>query len=171
MSSFSTDEDAVRAIHRGMLEAWNDGSSERFSASFTDDADFVAFEGTHLRGRREIDAFHKQIFATVVKGSRLEGEVKFVRFLAPDLAVMHSVVRVFLAGQSVTSASRDSMQLYVVVQRDGRWQTQELMNARHLTIESQELLDEIVALPAAAQHQVAELVAALEPQARHPDVA
>ena len=36
--------------------------------------------------------FHQQAFDTVVKGSRLEGEVKFVRFLSPQLAVMHSAL-------------------------------------------------------------------------------
>ena len=67
---------------------------------FTDDADFVAFEGTHLKGRQEIASFHQRIFDTLVKGSRLEGEVKFVRFLSPQLAVMHSVVKTILPGQA-----------------------------------------------------------------------
>jgi uncharacterized protein (TIGR02246 family) len=44
-----------------------------------------------LQGRREIVAFHRQIFDTVVKGSRLEGDVKFVHFLAPALAVMQGI--------------------------------------------------------------------------------
>jgi hypothetical protein len=35
-----------------------------------------------------------------VKGSPLEGEVKFVRFLSPQLAVMHSVVKTILPGQA-----------------------------------------------------------------------
>src|SRR5918996_3884063 len=40
-----------------------------FAAPFTDEADFVAFEGTHLKGRREIGSFHREIFDTVVKAS------------------------------------------------------------------------------------------------------
>jgi hypothetical protein len=42
--------------------------------SVYDGADFVAFEGTHLKGRQELASFHRPIFGTVVKGSRLEGE-------------------------------------------------------------------------------------------------
>ena len=37
-----------------------------------------------LEGRQELAVFTQQIFDTVVKGSRLEGEVKFVRFLSPN---------------------------------------------------------------------------------------
>jgi uncharacterized protein (TIGR02246 family) len=77
----TADEDAIRAIHQRMIDAWNTGDAAAF-APFTDDADFIAFEGTHLKGRREIASFHQQIFDTVVKGTRLQGEVKFVRFLS-----------------------------------------------------------------------------------------
>jgi uncharacterized protein (TIGR02246 family) len=114
---------------------------------FTDDADFVAFEGTHLKGREEIAVFHQRMFDTAVKGSRLEGEVKLVRLLSPELAVMHSVVRVTLRGQTEASPSRDSMQLTVVRKRDGDWRGEGLMNARRLTMERQLFLDDIDSLP------------------------
>jgi uncharacterized protein (TIGR02246 family) len=94
LTEAAADEDAIRAIHRRMIDAWNAGDALAFAAPFTDEADFVAFEGTHLKGRREIGSFHQEIFDTVVRGTRLQGEVEFVRFLSAALAVMHSVVRV-----------------------------------------------------------------------------
>src|SRR4051794_13162407 len=123
----AADEEAIRAIHRQMIDAWNQGSGESFAAPFTDDADFVVFEGTHLKGQQEIARFTQQIFDTVVKGTHLEGEVKFVRFLSPELAVMHSVVRTILLGQAEASPSRDSMEMYVVTKRDGSWQAEEIL--------------------------------------------
>jgi hypothetical protein len=47
-------------------------------------------------------------FDTVVKGSRLAGEVKFVRFLNPILALMHSYAYVTLPGQAKASPSSRS---------------------------------------------------------------
>jgi len=90
-----------------MIDAWNAGDGEAFAAPFTDEADFVAWEGTHLKGRQEIALFTQRIFDTVMKGSRLEGEVKFVRLLSPVLGMMHSTVRVTLPGQTKTSRGRD----------------------------------------------------------------
>ena len=52
-----------------------------------------------MKGRREIASFHRQIFDTVVKGTRLQDEVKFVHFLSAVVAVMHSAVRVTLQGR------------------------------------------------------------------------
>src|SRR5262249_59061242 len=77
----ATDEDAIRAIHQPMIDAWNAGDGAAFAAPFTDDADFIAWEGTHLQGRQEIAAFTQRAFDTVVTGSHLEGEVTFVRLL------------------------------------------------------------------------------------------
>jgi uncharacterized protein (TIGR02246 family) len=45
------DEDAICAIQQQMIDAWNTGSGVPFAAPFTDDADFVVFEGAHLKGR------------------------------------------------------------------------------------------------------------------------
>jgi uncharacterized protein (TIGR02246 family) len=48
-----------------MIDAWNTGDSLAFAAPFTDDADFVVFEGTHLKGRQQIASLTQQIFDTV----------------------------------------------------------------------------------------------------------
>jgi uncharacterized protein (TIGR02246 family) len=161
-TSNDADENAIRAIHRRMIDAWNAGDGAAFAAPFTDAADFVVWEGTHLKGRQEIAVFTQQIFDTVVKGSRLEGEVRFVRFLSPVLAVMHSVVRVTLRGQTKASPGRDSMELTVVTKRDGEWRGEGLMNARRLTMERQLFVDDIDSLPAEAQREVVDLVASLK---------
>ena len=70
-----------------------------------------------------------------MKGSRIEGDVKFVRFMSPIVAVMHSFVAYAPAGQSEARASRDSMQLTVVSKQDGEWRAEALMNARRVTLE------------------------------------
>jgi len=167
--SNSTDEKAIRTIHHRMIDAWNAGDAAAFIEPFRDDADFVAFEGTHLKGRAEMRSFHQRIFDTVVKGSRMEGEVKFVRFLSPVMAVMHSTVTYALRGQTKASRARDSMQLTVVARRDGEWRAEALMNASRLAMEDQHFLDGIDLLPAEAQQEVTDLVASLKK--RHGDMA
>jgi uncharacterized protein (TIGR02246 family) len=160
-ASNAADENAIRAIHQRIIDAWNAGDGAAFAAPFTDDADFVVWDGTHLKGREELALFTQRIFDTVMKGSRLAGEVKFVRLLSPVLAVMHLVVGVTLPGQIKASPSRDSMELNVVRKRDGEWRSERFMNARKLTMERQLLLDNLDSLPAEAQRQVSDLVTAL----------
>jgi hypothetical protein len=106
--------------------------------------------------------FHQRIFDTVVKGSRMDGAVKFVRFLSPMAAVLHSAVRYALRDQAKASRARDSMQLMVVTKRDGEWRVEALMNARRLTMEDQDFLDGIDLLPAEAEREVHDLASSLK---------
>jgi uncharacterized protein (TIGR02246 family) len=156
--------EAVSAISRiieRMVAAWNKGSAADFAAPFTGSADFIAFEGTHLRGRQQIEAFHRPLFEGVLKGSLLQGEVRFIRLLTPDLAVMHATARVTLPGRSEPSPSRDSMQLFVVVHVAGEWRAEAMLNARKITLEQQGFADRLSALSPEARLRVEDLAAAL----------
>jgi uncharacterized protein (TIGR02246 family) len=162
--TITADESAIRDFHRQMIDAWNQSSGEGFAAPFSETADFITFEGTHLKGRKEIAAFHQQAFDTVVKGTRLEGEVSFVRLVNSQLALMLVVIRVILPGQTESSPSRDSLPLYVVTKRDEGWQIEGLLNTRKLTLERQFFLDDFDSLSAEAQRQVTDIVADLKQQ-------
>jgi uncharacterized protein (TIGR02246 family) len=156
------DEAAISEIPLQLIDAWNNGSGSAFAAPFSENADFVVFEGTHLKGRQSIESFHQKIFDTVVKGSRLEGGAKFIKFLSSQVAVMHAGVRVTLPGQSQPSAGRDSMQIFVVTKRDGDWRVEVVQNSRIVTLQRQAFLDDLDSLSAEAQRQVADLVASLK---------
>lgn len=158
----TADESAIRDLPRQMVDAWNRGSSEGFAAPFSETADFITFEGTHLKGRKEIAAFHQQAFDTVVKGTRLEGKVNFVRLVHSQLALMLVEIGVILPGQTETSPSRDSLPLYVLTKRGEGWQIEGLLNTRKLTLERQFFLDDFDSLSAEAQRQVTDLVAGLK---------
>lgn len=154
-------ESAIGQIIDRMVAAWNRGSAAAFSAPFTDSSDFIAFEGTHLRGREQIQAFHQPLFDTVLKGSQLAGEARFVRLLRPDLAVMHATARMTLPGEREPSPSRDSMQLFVLVRAHDEWRVEAMQNARRLTLEQQAFADEVSALSPEARLRVEDLALAL----------
>ena len=64
--------------------------------------------------------------------------------------------------QTEAAPSRNSMQLMVATKRDGEWRSEGLMNGRRLTMERQFFLDDVDALPAEAQRQLTDLVAAFK---------
>jgi uncharacterized protein (TIGR02246 family) len=125
-----SDETAVRALYNHLMDGWNAGSGALFAAPFADDADLVGFDGTHLRGRAAITAFHQQLFDTYVKGSRLIGKITSVRFLAADVALMHAVGGTVLAGESDLAPDRNSVQTLVAVRNGGVWRLAAFQNTR-----------------------------------------
>jgi uncharacterized protein (TIGR02246 family) len=154
----AADEAAIRTIPRRMIEAWNRGDAAAFAAPFTDTADFIAFDGTHLVGRSEIAAFHEALFAAELKGTRLEGEAVFVRLLTSDLAVLHARAGTILAGEELAIPSRESMQLFVVTRHGGEWLAEAMLNARRLTVDQQLFADEFESLAIAEQGAVKDRV-------------
>ena len=155
------DEITIEHIITRMIDAWSRGDGTEFAASFSDGADFIAFEGTHLKGRKEIREFHQRLFDRELKGTRLEGAPKFVHFLGPALAVMHAWGTTVLNGQANASPSRDSMQLFVVTKRDGEWLCDAMLNARRITMEQQLFQDEFATLSAGDQREVTHRVVSL----------
>jgi uncharacterized protein (TIGR02246 family) len=126
------EEQAVRELYTELMDGWNCGSGEDFAAVFTEDGDLVAFDGTHFKGREEIAPFHQELFDKWLRGSRLVGKVKDVRFLSPDVALMHAVGSMVMRGKSEPSPERDSIQTLVAVREEGReeWRLAAFQNTR-----------------------------------------
>jgi uncharacterized protein (TIGR02246 family) len=124
------DEAAVRVLYRELMEGWNRGSGEAFAAVFTDDGDLVGFDGTHLKGRAEIATFHQELFDKWMKGTRLVGQVKDVRFLSSDVALMHTVGSTVMRGKTEPAPERDSIQTLVATRQSGEWRLAAFQNTR-----------------------------------------
>ena len=126
----SAEEAAVRALYQQLMDGWNQGSGDAFAAVFTEDGDLIGFDGTHFKGRQEIAPFHQRLFDKWLKGSRLVGQVKDVRFLSPDVALMHAVGGTVMRGKSEPVPERDSIQTLVATRQDGEWRLAAFQNTR-----------------------------------------
>jgi uncharacterized protein (TIGR02246 family) len=137
-ANHSAEEAAVRALYQQLMDGWNQGSGDAFASVFTEDGDLVAFDGTHFKGRQEIAPFHQQLFDNKwMKGSRLVGEVKDVRFLSPDIALMHAVGSTVMRGKSEPSPERDSIQTLLATRQEGdEWRLAAFQNTRLHPIDS-----------------------------------
>jgi uncharacterized protein (TIGR02246 family) len=83
------DENTVRQIVKSVETGWNAHDGKAFAAPFAPDADYVIVNGMHIKGRDAIEKGHVGIFTTIYKDSRNVGTIKSVRFLRPDVAVVH----------------------------------------------------------------------------------
>lgn len=72
-STYATDEMAIRDLFQRLLDSWGSGDGYAYAAHFTQDSDYVAFDGTHYKGCEENAIVHQQLFNTWLKGTRLNG--------------------------------------------------------------------------------------------------
>ena len=85
----SADETAMRESVKQMETGWNTKSGALFAKPFAEDADYVVINGSYIKGRAAIEAGHQRIFDTIYKDTTLSLTVKQIRFLRPDVAVVH----------------------------------------------------------------------------------
>src|ERR687889_1316762 len=129
-TNHSADEAAVRALYQQLMDGWNQGNGDAFASVFTEDGDLIGFDGTHFKGRQEIAPFHQQLFDKWMKGTRLVGQVEHVRFLSPNVALLHTVGGTVMRGKTEPSPERDSIQTLVATRQNGEWRLAAFQNTR-----------------------------------------
>jgi uncharacterized protein (TIGR02246 family) len=130
LMSATSDVEAVRALYRQLMDGWNKGSALEFAAPFADEFDFIAFDGVRFRRREELVRFHDPLFTTHLRETRLVGDVTDVRFVTPDVAVMHATGGTILRGATRPAPERASIQTLVATRRDDGWRLIAFQNTR-----------------------------------------
>jgi len=135
----SAERRAVLELGQALQDSWNRGDAAGYASLFTDDADFVAWNGTYGRGRQAIEDGHRRLFDGPLAGSRMvlveavdaesapPGSLRFVR---PGVAIMVISGVVTLAGQSATGPGHESVQTFVLIKNGGRWRVTAFHNTR-----------------------------------------
>ena len=125
------DERAIRDLFERLLEDWARGDGEAYGSRFTEDADYVAFDGTRTKGREEVSSSHQQLFDKFMKGTRLTGRIEGVKFPVPGVALVHATGGTLMRGKTEPSPERDSIQTLVAVKREGgEWRFAAFHNTR-----------------------------------------
>lgn len=117
----SPDRSAIAAIVAGLEAAWNSGDGNKFGAAFAADADFVTIRAEHLHGREAISSGHAAIFRTIYAGSVNQFTIESLRFLRPDVALVH--VGAVLNAPGGPLAGRHTAKFSAILTREaGGWQ-------------------------------------------------
>jgi len=62
ISGGATDEAVIRSRLEEFNAAWDRGDADGFAALFSEDADYITFDGSRWKGRREIAESHRAFF-------------------------------------------------------------------------------------------------------------
>jgi uncharacterized protein (TIGR02246 family) len=127
---YQTDEAKIRALFEDLLDDWGRGDGEAYGSRFTEDADYVAFDGTRTRGRQEISASHQRLFDRFLKDTRLTGHILSIKYPSPDVALIHATGGTIMRGKTKPSPERNSIQTLVAVREGPEWRFAAFHNSR-----------------------------------------
>jgi uncharacterized protein (TIGR02246 family) len=126
----AADEREILALHQRTLDAWAAGDGAAFAAPFSDDAVFIGFDGSVVRGRARIATAHQELFDRWMKDTRLVEEHAEVRFVGADVAIVHAIGGTVMRGKTEPAPERDSIQTLVAVREAGAWSFVSFQNTR-----------------------------------------
>jgi len=121
------DEDAIREIELRFNQAWGQHDPDAMVESLVDDAQFVTVNGAWTKSRDGFRDLMRRLHGAngPFRSSTRETPEMHVRFLAPDVAVMHSRFHIY---GDVDESERTSIGTRVVRKVDGRWRTVAVQN-------------------------------------------
>lgn len=115
------DEAAIRAVFQNLANAWSAGDGKKFGDSFVADADFTIWNGMYMNGRETIRQGHQQIFDTIYKETKLQFDVRKVRFLGETVAVAHALGRIVKRSEEFPKEPQIVF-VFVIGKENGKWQ-------------------------------------------------
>jgi len=122
------DEAEIRVLLNELTGAWRRGDAKAYGARYQADATFTNVFGDFYAGREAFDRRHDDVFRGIFKGTELALEIRKLRFIRPDVAVVDVVTTV--AGAQIRPPGVDvgadgtlrSSLLILLAKERGRWE-------------------------------------------------
>jgi len=125
-----SEEDRIQELYERLKQAWTDNDADAYGACFTEDSDYVSYDGTRAIGRAAMVRNHDRLFRGVLRGSALVGDIESIRFLTPDVAIVHGTASVLMPWRWELPRRRLSRQTLVALKTDDQWKFAALHNGR-----------------------------------------
>jgi uncharacterized protein (TIGR02246 family) len=120
---------AIAAVVLGLEDAWAGGDGQSWAGYFAENADFTTWFGLYLRGCEAIADVHQEIFDSFYKSTKLRLHVRDLRFLRPDVAVVHFDGRI--AGTAERSPDQSKfVPVAILTKEDGHWRVAVFHNTK-----------------------------------------
>jgi uncharacterized protein (TIGR02246 family) len=137
-----SEQQEILEVFNQRCAAWDKGDASAYASYYSEDADYITYQGEHLKGRKQIAEVHQRMLNSLLKGSRMQEHTREVRFLAPDIAVVIVVGAIKLRWQRKAPKRRLSINTNLLLKQDGHWKIAVFQNDR---IRGKALLERILA--------------------------
>ncbi|KQL54393.1 hypothetical protein AN964_13395 [Heyndrickxia shackletonii] len=127
---WSKEEEKINELFNEMFSAWSSGDGKAFANCFTEEVDYVTFFGQHLKGKKEVEISHQNLFNGILKGSQMQGRITSIRFINENIAIVHCIGNTKMPKQKDYPKNRESINTNVLVKQNEEWKISAFHNCR-----------------------------------------
>ncbi|GAA3047066.1 SgcJ/EcaC family oxidoreductase [Streptomyces roseofulvus] len=125
-----TYEREIRDLFAEYCRTWTEGDAVGFGRLFTEDADYVSYDGSWAAGVTRLQDNHDKLFRGVIAGSAMVGEIESLRLLTDSVAVLVGNGSVLMPWRRSLPKRRLSRQIIVCVRTPEGWRIAAIQNGR-----------------------------------------
>jgi uncharacterized protein (TIGR02246 family) len=122
-SANSADDTAIKDVVAGFSTGWNTHDAHAMCVSLADDVEWVNWRGEPLGTRKDVEEEHAKLFADLYKNTHRTDEVKSIKYVTPNLAIVDDYWT--MTGSRKRDGSdwpyRAGLYNFVMAKRNGRW--------------------------------------------------
>ena len=137
-----SDEQAIQKVISTMESGWGQKSGEVFSSVFADVHDYIVWNGYYFPNMtRQMNAqAHQGLFSGVYRTFDIKLKIDKIRFLRPDLALVHVLGAGHQKGAAVPEDPGILMSI-IMEKKDGNWKILSFHNLNLEAFEKKEIAD------------------------------
>jgi uncharacterized protein (TIGR02246 family) len=153
----TADDRQLTALFDRMCAAWTTGDATAYAACFTEDCDYISFDGNRARGRAAVLDSHHKLFTGVLYRSALVGHVETIHHLTDNVAIIHATGSVQVAWRKKLPRRRLTRNTITAIRTPDGWSAAAIHNGRirPLTIPDPD------SMPAKIAHSLVRITTAL----------
>jgi uncharacterized protein (TIGR02246 family) len=130
-----TDDQQLHDLFEHLKQTWTDNDAAAYAALFTEGSDYVSYDGTRTTASAppaapSTQANHDRLFRGVLAGSALVGDLETIRYLTPEVAILHGTASVLMPWRAKLPRRRLSRQTIVAVRTPEGWRVSAIHNGR-----------------------------------------
>lgn len=126
----TVDDRELTALFERMCATWTAGDAHAYGACFTEDCDYVGYDGYRERGRAAVIDSHDRLFRGVLYGSALVGRIESIRHLDDRVALVHGTGSVKVAWRRKLPRRRLTRNTITAVRTADGWRAAAIQNGR-----------------------------------------
>jgi uncharacterized protein (TIGR02246 family) len=113
----AADQSAIKTAGQSFLKAYMDGDAKALAAHWTENGEYVADDGTTIRGRANIEKAYGELFGKKKARSEAEIEVTSIRFPSKDTAIEEGYFKLRTGKEAATTSKYTVLH----VREGGKW--------------------------------------------------
>ena len=117
----ANEERVIREQNAAVEAAWNKHDAVAMDQSFVEDCDFVNIFGEWISGHDNLVKIHTDLFAGPFRESYRRFTVEKIRFVRPDVAIVHVRGRITDRDGKLLEGDQGTIALLVMLKERGKW--------------------------------------------------